>query len=130
MPVVGRTSISTLAVVGDGQALLIGGYNSNQAEDEISKIPLLGDIPGLGAFFSHKRKSNKRWERMFVIRPRVVQVNGAPLVPESLLKWGDAVGWSWDGPTRSTVYTDGMDRTLRLLQPGPTQVLQKAPAGK
>ncbi|WP_082988361.1 type III secretion system outer membrane ring subunit SctC [Bordetella bronchialis] len=130
LPVVGRTSISTLAVVGDGQALLIGGYNSNQAEDEISKIPLLGDIPGLGAFFSHKRKSNKRWERMFVIRPRVVQVNGAPLVPESLLKWGDAVGWSWDGPTRSTVYTDGMDRTLRLLQPGPTQVLQKAPAGK
>lgn len=128
LPLVGRTSISTLAVVGDGQALLIGGYNSSGNEDEINKVPLLGDIPGLGALFSHKRKTNKRWERMFVIRPRLVQINGAPLIPESLLKWGDAVGWSWDGGSRSTVYADGADRTLRLLQSGPTRVLQKGSA--
>ncbi|WP_066639695.1 type III secretion system outer membrane ring subunit SctC [Bordetella sp. H567] len=128
LPLVAKTSISTLAVVGDGQALLIGGYNSTQNDDEVNKIPLLGDIPGLGTLFSHKKKTSKRWERMFVIRPRLVQINGAPVVPESLLKWGDAVGWSWDGGARPTVYADGLDRTLRLVQPGPTRVLQKGAA--
>ncbi|CAM3765618.1 Type 3 secretion system secretin [Bordetella sputigena] len=127
LPVTSKTSVSTLAVVGDGEALLIGGYNISEDGDEINKVPLLGDIPGLGAFFSYKKKSNKRWERIFVIRPRVVEVNGAPLIPDALRKWGDAVGWSWDGGSRSTVYTDGLDRSLKLLQPGPTQVL-KVPA--
>lgn len=130
LPLVGRTSISTLAVVGDGQALLIGGYNSTGSEDEINKVPLLGDIPGLGALFSHKRKTSKRWERMFVIRPRLVHVNGAPLIPEALLQWGDAIGLSWDGGARGTVYADGADRTLQLLAPGPTRVVQKGPAGE
>jgi type III secretion protein C len=128
LPVTGKTSISTLAVVGDGQALVIGGYNSNQEEAGTSKVPLLGDIPVLGSLFSYKKKSNMRMERIFVIRPRVVRVHGAPPLPESLLKWGDAVGWSWEGASRSTVYTDGMDRTLSLAQPGPTRVLQKGPA--
>ncbi|OZI20013.1 EscC/YscC/HrcC family type III secretion system outer membrane ring protein [Bordetella genomosp. 9] len=129
LPVTSKTSVSTLAVVADGEALLIGGYNISEDGDEVSKIPLLGDIPGLGAFFSHKKKSSKRWERIFVIRPRVVEVNGAPLIPASLRKWGEAVNWSWEGGSRSTVYADGMDRTLQLSQPGPTQVL-KVPAVK
>ncbi len=80
LPMVGKTNISTLAVVADGQALLIGGYNSTNNEDEVNKVPLLGDIPGLGSLFSHKKKSSKRWERMFVIRPRLVQVNSAPMI--------------------------------------------------
>jgi type III secretion protein C len=127
LPEVSKSSLSTLAVVGEGQALVIGGYNNSEDGDQVTKVPLLGDIPGLGTLFSYKKKTNKRWERVFVIRPRVVEVSGVPLIPESLRKWGDTVGWSWDDASRPTVYTDGMDRTLRLAQPGPTRVLQ-APA--
>jgi type III secretion protein C len=128
LPQVSKTSISTLAVVGDGQALLIGGYNTSEDGDTVDKVPLLGDIPGLGALFSYKTKARRRWERMFVIRPRLVQVNGAPLMPESLSKWGDAVGWTWDGGSRSTVYMDDMDGSLRVAQPGPTRVLPRGSA--
>jgi type III secretion protein C len=129
LPEIATTNISTLAVVGDGQALLIGGYNSTEDADAVSKVPLLGDIPGVGVLFSHKKKSTKRMERMFLIRPRVVQVSGAQVIPESLRKWGDLVGWTWDGGSRSTVYPDGGEGKLMLAQPGPTRVPQERPAG-
>ena len=42
----------------------------------VEKVPLLGDIPVLGALFSSKSKTYQRRERLFLIRPRVVAVNG------------------------------------------------------
>jgi type III secretion protein C len=120
LPQVNKTTISTLALVGDGQALVIGGYNSSTDGDAVNKVPILGDIPGIGVLFSHKKKTTKRWERMFMIRPRVVQVNGAPLVPESLRKWGDLVGATWEGGKRPTAYTEHFGPELRMAAPQET----------
>jgi type III secretion protein C len=130
LPEVSKTSISTLAVVGDGQALVIGGYDSTEDTDGVNKVPLLGDIPGLGALFSYKKKSTKRWERIFVIRPRVVQVEGAPPMPQSLRRWGDLVGGTWDGANRATVYTDMLAPTLRLSDTSDTRVRSDKELGK
>lgn len=82
LPTVRRSNISTLAVVGNDQTLLIGGYNSSQDSEQIDKVPFLGDIPVLGAFFSNRAKTTIRRERLFLIRPRVVAINGKP-VPQS-----------------------------------------------
>ncbi|MFY0478465.1 type III secretion system outer membrane ring subunit SctC [Achromobacter marplatensis] len=76
LPTVKKSNISTLAVVGDQQTLLIGGYNSTQKEDKVDKVPILGDIPFLGALFSSKSNTSKRRERLFLLRPRVVAING------------------------------------------------------
>ena len=79
LPMVRRSNISTLAVVNDDQTLLIGGHNSTQDSEMVEKVPLLGDIPVLGALFSSKSKTYQRRERLFLIRPRVVAVNGKPV---------------------------------------------------
>lgn len=102
LPTVRKSNISTLAVVGDQQTLLIGGYNSSQNTEKVDKVPLLGDIPFLGALFSSKSKTVQRRERLFLIRPRLVSINGvtvaapANIVTVANPSFGDAVAAPWD----------------------------------
>lgn len=79
LPTVRRSNISTLAVVNDDQTLLIGGYNSSQDSEQIDKVPFLGDLPLIGALFSNRSKTLQRRERLFLIRPRVVAIDGKPV---------------------------------------------------
>lgn len=77
LPTVRKSNVSTLAIVSDTQTLLIGGYNTSQESERVDKVPLLGDIPGLGILFSSRSKSWQRRERLFLIRPRIVSIDGA-----------------------------------------------------
>ncbi len=83
LPLVKASTISTLAVVGDGQTLVIGGYNSNSFTDGVAKVPLLGDIPIIGSLFSSRAKNQERVERLFMIRPRIVAINGRPVTDDA-----------------------------------------------
>ena len=71
IPVIDRSTINTQALVGEGQSLLIGGLIRESNEDSVSKVPLLGDIPGIGALFRNKARSTRQDERLFLITPRV-----------------------------------------------------------
>ncbi|MEI2417109.1 type III secretion system outer membrane ring subunit SctC [Orrella sp. JC864] len=98
LPTVRRTSVSTLAVVGDDQTLLIGGYNSSQDSEQVDKVPLLGDIPGLGLLFSNKSTTVQRRERLFLLRPRVVSILGEPVAPPRAQgRAGQALNLTWGG---------------------------------
>ncbi|WP_084330504.1 type III secretion system outer membrane ring subunit SctC [Castellaniella defragrans] len=99
LPTVRKSSISTLAIVGDGQTLLVGGYNSSQDSQQVDKVPGLGDIPLLGALFSNKSKTMQRRERLFLLRPRVVSIQGNPVAPPRLQS-GDT------GPALSATWPD------------------------
>lgn len=71
IPVIERSTINTQAIIDVGQSLLIGGLVRELKSNGVSKIPLLGDIPGLGALFRTNTKTSSRTERMFLITPRV-----------------------------------------------------------
>ncbi|MCC9620348.1 type III secretion system outer membrane ring subunit SctC [Thalassospira sp. MA62] len=77
IPSVQRSTISTQAVVGRDQSLLIGGYVYETEVDNESKVPFLGDIPGLGVLFRSTEKSNERRERFFMITPKIVNLPAA-----------------------------------------------------
>jgi len=111
LPTVRKSSISTLAIVGDGQTLLVGGYNSSQDSQQVDKVPGLGDIPLLGALFSSKSKTTQRRERLFLLRPRVVSIQGHPVAPPRLQSGatGPALSATWpdDGkPMSAGEYLD------------------------
>ena len=76
LPTVSSSTISTLAVVGDDQTLLIGGYDHAQYASQTNKVPILGDIPIIGALFSSRGKTGRQQERLFLLRPRVVAIAG------------------------------------------------------
>ena len=72
VPSVRKTEISTLATVKQGQSLLIGGVYRDEISQQLRKVPLLGDIPYLGALFRSTNDITRRTVRMFIIEPRIV----------------------------------------------------------
>lgn len=75
LPTVRRSNVSTQAIVGENQTLLIGGYNTQQRIKNNSRVPGLGSIPLIGALFSHKGTELQARERLFLIKPRLVALD-------------------------------------------------------
>jgi pilus assembly protein CpaC len=57
----------------DGQSFAIGGLLSNISQNDVSKIPLLGDLPIIGYLFKSKAERKERTELVVMITPRLVQ---------------------------------------------------------
>jgi type II secretory pathway component GspD/PulD (secretin) len=77
LPIVGRTTISTVARVEHGQSLLIGGYTREQIADTVEKIPVLGSLPLVGGAFRYRNSNNSKLVRVFLIEPRVLEEGGS-----------------------------------------------------
>ncbi|RXZ38329.1 EscC/YscC/HrcC family type III secretion system outer membrane ring protein [Oxalobacteraceae bacterium CAVE-383] len=70
---VSRTHISTVARVPKGMSLLIGGYTRDVKTDTVDKIPLLGDLPGIGALFRSRKIREDSLVRVFLIQPKQIE---------------------------------------------------------
>jgi general secretion pathway protein D len=71
-PVIDIRSASTVVVTPDGQTVIIGGLMENDKTTIDSKIPILGDIPGLGFLFKHHQKAVTKKELLIFVTPHVV----------------------------------------------------------
>ncbi len=69
---------STTVQLRDGQTLAIAGLIKNNVTENISKFPLLGDLPVLGALFRSVEFQTDRSELLFIITPRMVKALPAP----------------------------------------------------
>jgi type III secretion protein C len=76
-PSVRRGVVSTEASIRPDESLLIGGYNSVQTVQGEDKVPLLGDLPVLGALFRTRNEQLQRRERLFLIRSTVASRTSA-----------------------------------------------------
>jgi type III secretion protein C len=76
IPRVDNHSVVTQAIVRDGESLLIGGYQYDRSESTTSKVPVLGDVPYLGALFRDTRTTHERLERLILITPRLKRLSG------------------------------------------------------
>ena len=57
----------------DEETLLLGGMIQESEQNEVSKIPILGDIPVIGFFFRNQKKEMKKEELLFMITPRIIK---------------------------------------------------------
>ncbi len=71
-PVVDKRTVETRIKVGDGETVIIGGLLRNSTTQTISKVPLLGDIPGLGILMRHKEEVRRKTELLIFISPKVI----------------------------------------------------------
>lgn len=62
------SEVSTQTLLRAGQSLLLGGFVQNEQSEGVRKIPLLGDIPLIGKFFSTTQKNSRSTVRLFLIR--------------------------------------------------------------
>ena len=75
IPLVTRKAVNTQALIDEGQSLLLGGLITDTVENHNNKIPLLGDLPLVGALFRQVNKNRERMERLFLITPRLIASN-------------------------------------------------------
>jgi pilus assembly protein CpaC len=78
-PIIDIRTIKTFAELKDGESLVLAGLLSEQETKTMSKIPLLGDIPVLGALFRSTQKELEEKELVFFITPKIVK----PLAPDA-----------------------------------------------
>jgi type III secretion protein C len=78
-PTMQKGTISTQAIVRTQRSLVIGGFRVEKNNQQESKVPLLGDIPGIGKLFSYTSNNHSRRERLFIITPRLVGNEMNPL---------------------------------------------------
>ncbi|HET9821735.1 MAG TPA: type II secretion system secretin GspD [Burkholderiaceae bacterium] len=72
-PTTSKRSIESNVVVDDGSILVLGGLIEDRFEDSKSKVPLLGDIPGIGGLFRSESRTKKRTNLMVFLRPVVMR---------------------------------------------------------
>ena len=72
VPIINSRSASTAVSVQDGQTIVIGGLISTEDNQRVTKIPLLGDIPYIGAAFKRTKKTRVRSELLIILTPHVI----------------------------------------------------------
>lgn len=72
-PTISQREAETSASVRDGETFVIGGLTQENVLTTKSKVPLLGDIPLVGALFRNERSSTTKTELYIVITPRIVR---------------------------------------------------------
>ncbi len=55
-----------------GQVIVIGGLMQETINDQDAKTPFLGDLPGVGNLFNHKRQASVKSELVILLKPVVV----------------------------------------------------------
>jgi len=71
-PTTYKRTASTTVVLSDKDTVVIGGIIGHDSSDNESKIPLLGDIPGLGWLFKTHTTTSAKTNMFIFITPRIV----------------------------------------------------------
>ncbi len=92
IPIIATRKANTKVKVGNGKTIIIGGLMRDSDVQTISKVPILGSIPILGALFRSKINKKEKTELVIFITPRIMsdKLAESELVPEKHLS-DDAV---------------------------------------
>jgi len=73
VPSIDTKEIVTQVLMNDGQTVVLGGVLETEHRDDQTKVPLLGDIPVLGALFKEQSKRNNKDELLIFVTPKIVR---------------------------------------------------------
>ncbi|WP_024871411.1 type IV pilus secretin PilQ [Tolumonas lignilytica] len=65
-------AINTQVLVKNGETLVLGGIYNRSIKKTVSKVPVLGDIPGVGFLFRNTTNSNTKKELLIFVTPKIV----------------------------------------------------------
>ena len=71
-PTINTKQIETQILLDNGETAVIGGIYQESTLTDLTKIPLLGDIPGLGVFFRNKTTAIEKTELLFFLTPKII----------------------------------------------------------
>lgn len=72
LPVVATRQASTTVRLKDGSSVIIGGLLSEEKTVTITRVPILGSIPGLGLLFQHQNITTTKKDLVIEVTPRIL----------------------------------------------------------
>jgi len=87
-PLINTSKISNSVIINSDDVLVLGGLISNSNNENINKVPILGDVPIIGPIFQQKTKNQQKKNLMVFIKPIIITNNdNAMLISE--MKYGE-----------------------------------------
>ena len=83
---IGTRNASTLLRLKDGETQVLAGLINDEERNSASKLPGLGDIPGIGRLFSSQKDDNSKTEIVLSITPHIIRSLHTPL-PQDAEIW-------------------------------------------
>src|SRR5690606_4268696 len=71
--ILNKREIETRVLVDDGAIVVLGGLLDQTERKTTDKVPLLGDIPGLGRLFRSDASSRAKTNLMVFLRPTIIR---------------------------------------------------------
>jgi type IV pilus assembly protein PilQ len=72
VPLIDTREINTSVLVDNGQTVVLGGIYEITKQNTVTKVPGLGDIPGLGILFRNTTRQNDKAELLIFVTPRIL----------------------------------------------------------
>ncbi|MDP2752708.1 MAG: type IV pilus secretin PilQ [Rhodocyclaceae bacterium] len=83
VPALNTKRVETTVRVEDGGTVVLGGIYKQTNKADVGKVPLLGDIPVIGALFRQERAEDARTEMLIFITPRIIKDGDVREIVES-----------------------------------------------
>ncbi|MGJ8640312.1 MAG: type II secretory pathway, component PulD [Opitutaceae bacterium] len=77
-PVFSTRELSTEVTVFDGATVVMGGLTRDEVKSVTDKVPVLGDIPGLGRLFRSEGESRQKRNLLIFVTANLVSPGGSP----------------------------------------------------
>ena len=73
IPSIDTKTVKTSVLVDNGDTAVLGGIFETVTRTDVTKVPLLGDIPFIGYFFKRTVKQQDKTELLIFITPRIIK---------------------------------------------------------
>jgi type IV pilus assembly protein PilQ len=83
-PVISTREAETQVIVRDGQTIVIGGLLKDKQSTSTIKVPILGDIPLLGALFRRQTDQSEKIDLLIFLTASIVPAEGSSLINTNL----------------------------------------------
>jgi type IV pilus assembly protein PilQ len=72
VPSIDTRAVEAQVMVGDGQTVVLGGIYETERRETITKVPWLGDIPGVGNLFKSRSNVSNKAELLIFVTPKIL----------------------------------------------------------
>src|SRR3990167_1607896 len=85
-PLINTSEIKNMVIINSDDILVLGGLMSNANNENINKVPFLGDVPVVGSLFTQKATSQKKKNLVVFIKP-VISTGGDDAMTITQMKY-------------------------------------------
>ena len=89
IPLARTTTLTTQAVMNEGESLILSGYLRDVESESGWGIPWLRDIPWIGWIFGGQSKTYETVQRFFILTPRVIEIAGPDTAADQIARQRD-----------------------------------------